>query len=218
MRAKDHLIAQSYRDHVSGKLKKNGITRLRTLHLIRTNKTAKQVSFDPIRARALECFVNLEDTKDAIDSFENKFNGFFPPGFFTWLTPSVDGSHPPQSGRHTPEPAVIPFWIAYRSLLNKAWRLGFPRTHTTELLEVEIAEGNPESILWQLPSVPIDHKMEFLRIFDFQLAIASLAQAGWRAKVCRKCHIPFVADKAGSRFCGTHRRDARLSLTRAAHA
>lgn len=208
MRAKDRTTAQSRQDRTSRKWKD---------HLIHRNK-AKHVSFDAGLAHALECFVNLEDTKDAIDGFEKKFNGFFPPGFFTWLAPLVDALHPQAWHKSAPASDPMPFWIVYRSLLRKAWRLGFPKIRTRELLEVETAEDNPESIFWQLPSVPIDHKMEFMRLFDFQLAIASLAQAGWRAKVCKKCHTSFVADKAGSRFCGTHRRAARLNLTFVAHA
>jgi len=99
--------------------------------VFRTSKTVKQVGFDPIRARGLECFVNLKNTKDAIDSFE-RFNGFFPCGFFTWLTPSIQ---PQKPNRRVPKPTLTPFWIAYRTLLNRAWRSGFPRKHTTELLK-----------------------------------------------------------------------------------
>jgi len=187
--------------------------------VFRTSKTVKQVGFDPIRAHGLECFVNLQNTRDAIDSFEKKFNGFFPRGFFTWLTPSIQ---PQKPNRRVPKPTLTPFWIAYRTLLNRAWRSGFPRKHTTELLNIEEPEGDPESIFWRLPSMQIDHKMEFQRILDFQLAIASLAQANWRAKLCKRCRTPFVADKAGRRFCnrkegcyGPHRRAAQRNLDHA---
>lgn len=170
--------------------------------------------FDLERGHGLECFVN--NTKDAIDGFEKKFNGFFPCGFFTWLTPSIP---PQEQNRCTPEPALTPFWIAYRTLLDRAWRSRFPRKHTTELLNIDAPEGEPENLFWQLPSVQIDHKMEFQWIFDFQLAIASLAQVNWRAKLCKTCRTPFVADKSGRRFCNrqegcsrTHRRDAQRNL------
>ena len=182
-------------------------------------KSAKSAKDDPALLKgellhdqgdAIIRFLRLGDTRTEADKFRRKYPYYFPEGFWDWNAASDDELYrgcvflPPLVTNELnpfvlrrPNRQGFPYWRGYRDLLLTAWRDGFTEKYRPRLLNqsVEGIPDDPEDYVKR--SLPKLSKL--LRPFQSDLLILFLSP--WRARLCRRCGKPFVADRQTYHFC-----------------
>jgi hypothetical protein len=134
-------------------------------------------------AERLASFVNCRG-RIAVDEFDAKNEGFFPPHFLDDNRPPRVSRPPgvlPRPGEET-EAEWVPTWFGFQIGLFKAWQDGFPAD-------------------WAVTLIALTHSKTRFEAWPYQRALMFLAIEPWRARFCAICSRGFVAEKPATRFC-----------------
>jgi hypothetical protein len=148
-------------------------------------------------------FLRLICEADAQD-FQQLHPSYFPPEFWQGSLPSDQDLYRGTVvlGGQRPNQPAPPYWQAYRDVLLAAWACGFADEYVVRLLNVPThAEDSEDYFKDKAPAIPRARTLEFSPLYRFQRDILTLVRSTWRAKLCDRCHKPFVADKPSRHFC-----------------
>jgi hypothetical protein len=143
-----------------------------------SKRTAEETRVLLDAADALAAFADLKP--DGVENFRRLYPTLVPQTW--WIGPAwKDGV-----GVYHP-------WMRERDLLRKAWAAGFRTDLTLELATTSLFLIS-HAMTSETEKTP--HK-----VWDYQRAVLFLSVDQWRAKICKECGKPFVADHASRKYC-----------------